>query len=169
MEETKKNRSVTHRDGAARKLPSGNVFWRVTTLRLVVENLSRCAAQLARFDSVEANVELLTIFWVREVRMGDDLTRLVVLALVFRALEAVFQLFLGFDASLAVRILGPDACAGVFVEVESTRALILDVLAVNARVEHVAGGWVGMSEESILSWAEIVLSLRRLCGWQLGD
>lgn len=95
--------------------------------------------------------------------MGNDLTGLVVLALIFRALESVFQLLFGFDASFAVGGLRPDACAGIFVEVESTGALVLDVFAINACVEDFADRWIGMSEEAILSRAEVVLSFWCLC------
>lgn len=144
-------------------LPSGNVFGCVATFRLVVEDFSGRAAELTWFDSVEADVELLAIFWVLEVWVGNDLTRLVVLALVFRAHEAVLQFLLHFNASLAVRVLGPHACAGVLVEVESASTFVLDVFAINASVKHFADGRVRMGEEAVLAWAEFVSSLWCFC------
>lgn len=144
-------------------LPSGNVFGCVATFRLVVEDFSGRAAELTWFDSVEADVELLAIFWVLEVWVGNDLTRLVVLALVFRAHEAVLQFLLHFNASLAVRVLGPHACAGVLVEVESASTFVLDVFAINASVKHFADGRVRMGEEAVLARAEFVSSLWCFC------
>lgn len=145
------------------ELPSGNVFGCIATFRLVVEDFSGRAAELTWFDSVEANVELLTIFWVWEVGVGNDLTRFVVLALVFRAYEAILQLLLHLNASLAVRTLGPHACAGVLVEVKSASTFVLDVFAINASVKYLADGRVRMGEEAVLAWAEIVLSLWCFC------
>lgn len=95
--------------------------------------------------------------------MGDDLAGLVVLALVFRALESVLQLLLGVNAALAVGGVGPDARAGVFVEVQSSGALVLDVLAVDAGVEDVTDRRVWMGEEAVLPRAEVVLSFWCLC------
>lgn len=166
--------------------PSGNGIRLVATLGLVVEDFSGCASELAWLDSVEADVELLAIIceegkssvvespqkansmvtWVWEVRVSDDLAGLVVLGLVLGALESVLQLLLGLDASLAVGSLGPDARASVFVKVESTSALVLDVLTVDAGVENLAYGGIGMGEESVLARAEIVLALWWLCRWQ---
>jgi hypothetical protein len=100
---------------------------------------------------------------VLEVWVGNDLAGLVVLVLLLRAIEAVLQLFLGFDATLAVCGLGPDARASVLVKVESTSALVLNVVAVDASVEDVADGWIWMGEESVLPRTEIVLSLWWLC------
>lgn len=147
----------------AKHLPSGNVFWCVATLGFVVEDFSGRTAEFTWLVSVEADVELLAVVWVGEVGVGDDLAGLVVLVLFFRALESVLQRLLGFDATFAVCALGPDAGSGVFVEVQTSGALVLDVLSVNAGVEDVADGGVGMGEKSVLSWAEIVLTLRCLC------
>jgi hypothetical protein len=93
------------------------------------------------------------------VWVSDDLTGFIVLALVCWALESILEFFFGFNASFAVCVLGPDTCSGVFVEVKSNGALVLDVFTVNASVEDLAQSGIGMGEESILSWAEVVLSL----------
>lgn len=97
------------------------------------------------------------------MRMSDDLTRCVILALLLGALESVFKFFHSFNASLAVRRLWPHASSRVFVEVKSTSAFVLNVFTVDAGVENGACCWVWMSEEAILAWAKIVLSLWRLC------
>lgn len=54
-------------------LPSGNGFWCVATLGLVIEDFSGCASEFTWLVAVEAHVELLAIVWVGEVGMGDDL------------------------------------------------------------------------------------------------
>jgi hypothetical protein len=95
--------------------------------------------------------------------MSDNLAGFVVLALVFRAGETVFGFFLGFNASLAVCIFWPHASSGVFVEVKSSGALVFNVFAVNASVEDIADGGVWMGEETVLSWAVVVLSLGCFC------
>lgn len=145
------------------ELPSGNVFGCIATFRLVVKDFSGRAAEFTWFDPVEADVELLAILWVWEVGVGNDLTRVVVLALVFRAHEAILQFLLHLNAALAVRILGPHACAGVLVEVKSASTLVLDIFAINASVKHFADGRIRMGEEAVLAWAEIVLSLWCFC------
>lgn len=144
-------------------LPSGNVFWCVATFGLVVEDFAGCAAEFTWLVAVEADVEFLAVVWVWEVWVSDDLARLVILVLFLRALEAVLQLFDGFNAAFAVCTLGPDAGSGVFVEVQTSRALVLDIFSVNAGVEDVADSGVGMGEESVLSWAVFVLALWCLC------
>lgn len=157
------SQTIRSKATCSKSLPSGNIFWCVTTLSLVVENFSGRAAEFTWLVSVEANVELLAIFWVWEVGMGDDLTWLVVLALFFRALESVLQFFHGFNATFSVDIFWPDASSGVFIEVQTYGALVLNVFAVNAGVENVADGCVWMGEESVLSGAEVVLSLWWFC------
>lgn len=95
--------------------------------------------------------------------MSDDLARLVVLVLFFRALEPVLQLFHGFNTTFAVCALGPDAGSGVFVEVQTSGALVLDIFSINAGIEDIADSGVWMCEESVLSWAVFILSLWCLC------
>lgn len=144
-------------------LPSGNVLRRITTFCFIVEDFSLAASQFPRFDVVKTNVELLTILGVREVRVSDNLTRLVVLVFFFGTLEAVFEFLLSFDAAFAIGVLWPNTRSSVFVEVKSTGALVLDIFAINASVENVANCGVWMGEEAVLSRAEIVLSFWCLC------
>jgi hypothetical protein len=100
---------------------------------------------------------------VWEVGVSDNLASFVILALVFRAGETVFGFFLSFNASLAVCIFWPHASSGVFVEVKSSGTLVFDVFTVNASVEDFAYCGVWMGEETVLSWAVVVLSLGCFC------
>lgn len=68
-------------------------------------------------------------------------------------------LTLGGLAALAVCGVRPHAGAGVLVEVEAGRARRLDRVVVDAVVEDVADARVGVSEESVLAQAPLVLAL----------
>lgn len=57
-------------------------------------------------------------------------------------------------ASLSLRGVGPHACAGVLIEMQTLGALDLDRLTLDAVVEDVADGCVGMGEEAVLAWTQ---------------
>lgn len=139
-------------------LASGYVFRCIATFGFIVEDFSCGAAKFSWLDAIEADVEFLAIFWVREMWVGHDLTGFIILALVFGALETILKFFLSFNASLSVCVLGPHAGSRVFIEMKSSSAFVLDVLAINAGVEDFADSGVWVSEEPVLAWAELVLS-----------
>lgn len=143
--------------------PSWNILRCIATFRLVIEDLTRWAAKFTWLNTVQADVELLAIVWVWEVWVSNNLTWLIILLLLLWTLESIGCLLALLDASFASCILRPHTCACVFVKVESTSALVLDIVAVNACVESVADCWIGMSEEAVLTWTVVILALCWLC------
>lgn len=143
--------------------PSRNILRSITTFRLIVEDLASRTAKFTWLNAVQADIELLTILWMWKVWMGNDLTRIVILLLLLGTLESIDELFSLIDAALASCILGPHTRSGVFVKVKSTSALVLNVVTVDARVESMTIGWIGMGEETVLAWTVVVLALWWLC------
>jgi hypothetical protein len=93
--------------------------------------------------------------------VSNDLTIGVILHFVCWAVEAVFKFLLGFLASFSVRCRNPYTGSRIFVEVKSCSASVFIVFSINALVEEIANGWIWMGEESVLSWAVVIGSLRR--------
>lgn len=142
---------------------SGHVLRRVTPLGLLVVHLSHGAAQRTRFESVQADVELLAVGGVRVLGVHDDLAGVIGASRVLGARESVAQLLLVHAAGAAGRV-GPHAVAAVLVEIQPVGARQLGEVSVDAVVELVADRRVGMGEESVATGA-VGVALGRL---QLG-
>lgn len=135
--------------------PSGNILGRIAALRHLVINGARLAAQIARLHAVQAHVELLAIGRMRELGMGDRLAvGIVALQRLLGALESVLGATHVRVAALTTRRIGPHTGAGVLIEMQTLRALDLDRLAIDAVVEDITDGRVGMGEEAVLARAQ---------------
>jgi hypothetical protein len=153
-------RAVPHR----RSSPSRYVLWSVAPLRLFVVDLPNLTSQISRFLSVEANVESLTIGGVGVLGVDNQLS---VGVRLFRlgALEPILQLVGDvLVASLSSSRIRPDAGSGELVEVQTGGAGDLGVFSLDAVVELVANGGLGVGEEAVTSGAVVV----RFGGLQLG-
>lgn len=71
-------------------------------------------------------------------------------------------------ASNATGNIGPGAVSGLFVEVQPSHAVHLQLFAVDAAVENVADRGIRMGEESILAGTELRGSLGFLCNGEFG-
>lgn len=54
-------------------LPSGNIFWIIALLCDIIVDLSNLAAQVTGIDTIQADIESLTVSWVGEFRMSNGL------------------------------------------------------------------------------------------------
>lgn len=61
-------------------------------------------------------------------------------------------LTLWITAALALSGIGPDAGAGVFIEMQSNGALHLQRITIDTVVEDVADAGLGMGKETVLAW-----------------
>lgn len=108
---------------------------------------------------------------MRELRVGNRLAvGVVLLQRLLAALEAVLHAALVGVAALTTRRIRPHASARVFVKVQALRALDFDGLAVDAVVEDVADGRVGMREEAVLARTQArAFGFLYFCGWENVD
>lgn len=59
--------------------------------------------------------------------------------------------------------IGPGTVSGLFVKVQSSHAVHLQLFTVDAAVENVADSWIRMAEETILARTELRGALGFLC------
>lgn len=136
-------------------LTSRNIFGCITTLGLLVVDLTHLASQITWFDTVQTDIETLTIGWMWVFWMGNILSGGIIQG-IFWASETILQCTILHVTSLTVCSIGPHTCARVLVKVKSSGTFYFGVLTFDTVEENIADGWIGMGKESITTWAEVI-------------